>query len=250
MLLETYTSVVTFFLLYALLERYITLIVPYKHCAQPVFVSKYVSSIHAIVLCCLSVIYLTGYMGIETWSQLQVIPLGYCIYDLLLVHGEEQLRERVDKSIPLHHFIFIIFTTTVFPYYPTEVSMAYLAELSNPFLHVCYHMIHTPHKDLYPEVFKGCMIGVVLSFTLCRILNFTYLTIMCIYKGYIAWSLLSGTMLYINACWYNRLLNKTREYGLSYENMVDYVRRRRVDDEDDGGFQEWCNAMLENRVFG
>jgi hypothetical protein len=131
--------------------------------------------IHGSILSILSSFYLMGKLDIEVWKYLQCIPIGYCIYDTIINLGYPQLYSKTEKIIFFHHCLFLYTSYILFPHYPNQVSLAYLAETSNPFLHLCYHLLHTPHGKRYPSILYISAIGLVITFFIFRILTYSYL---------------------------------------------------------------------------
>ncbi len=200
-----------FYWIYLFLERKIC---AYGEHSHPIFISKYVSIIHAtlVVTCCLC--YFSGLFDIGVWQKLQCIPIGYCLYDTILGYSNTRLYLKRDRLIPFHHFIFIIFAYYVFPSYPQEVTIAYLAEISNPFLHICYHMINTSHHKDHPILFLVLSICLIITFFVFRVLNFAYLTCVAFRQGVLLNISGSVTLLILNVNWFWRLIKKARQHFL------------------------------------
>ena len=199
-----------YFMLYVVLQETILCILCYEPCRRPIFISKYVSVINSLIVGSLTSFYLLGVLDEWMWGRLQCIPIGYCIYDLILIYGVEELRKKVENLVTLHHLLFIMFAYFVFPYRTYDVSLAYLSELSNPFLYACYHMIKTPYGEKYPRVFLGCTIGLMITFTIFRVINFAYLLYKCVYYGYHLIEIIGAAIIFtMNLYWYKKLLQKS-----------------------------------------
>ncbi len=198
-----------FFVLYSIIDKYIYRITGFEQCRRPIFISKYVSIIHSIILGTLSCLYFAGVLNLELWGALQCIPIGYCIYDLLLIYGKPV---KVEGMVTIHHLLFILFAYFVFPHRTYDVSLAYISEFSNPFLYVSYHMYKTPHKDMYPNAFFGCTVGLLITFTIFRIFNFTYIVWRVITYNYGVLEISGAIIIWVmNLNWYFKLLKRFKE---------------------------------------
>lgn len=182
--------------------------------SSPVFVSRYVSIIHSVLLTGLSILYLTGVLPYEQWRVLQCIPIGYCLYDTFLVYGKTQLYLKVERITPFHHLIFGLSSLWLFEKYPLQSSYGYLAELSSPFLHISYHMLHTPHAKKYPGLFTFSNIALIVTFLIFRVGGFGYLLYWALFLEDVGMliTLAIGIMFVMNVNWFWRLLRKAEHF--------------------------------------
>eukprot|EP00697_Spironema_sp_BW2_P014511 gnl/Spiro4/4958_TR2470_c0_g1_i1.p1 gnl/Spiro4/4958_TR2470_c0_g1~~gnl/Spiro4/4958_TR2470_c0_g1_i1.p1 ORF type:complete len:249 (+),score=67.79 gnl/Spiro4/4958_TR2470_c0_g1_i1:31-747(+) len=183
--------------------------------AQPRFVSKIIASSHAILLSILAFFYLTGRLDYSLWNQLQIIPLGYCLYDFLLISCTD-LYYNVERFTLAHHVVFAFFSIVVFPSHAIEVSHAYLSEITNPFLHFCYFCLHS--KRTHTTAFRVAAVGLVVSFFFSRVVNFTYLCVLGVILGYGFPLYLCMFLTALNYWWFYKLLQKAKsQLGESVE---------------------------------
>jgi len=186
--------------------------------SSPVFVSRYVSIVHSVTISTLSVLYLTGVLPYEWWRVCQCIPVGYCIYDTILVYGKTQLYLKVERVTPIHHFIFAVSSLWLFERYPLEVTVGYLAELSNPFLHISYHLLHTPHMKQYPRLFVFSSVALIATFLVFRVGTFGYLLYRALFHEspglFVVLGI--GALFVMNVNWFWRLLRKAKYHLLPH----------------------------------
>jgi len=168
-----------FFGVYFFLQEYIHYIFPFPISKSPLLLSKYVSFLHGLFVAVCSTLFLLDFLSFELWNQLQYFIVGYCIYDTILSFGKTELYIRMPGCMPLHHVLLAMFSFFLFPYHPVEVSIGYLAEWTNPLMHACYHMLHTPHKK-YTTLLCVLKVCLIFTFFWLRVINFTYLLILAI----------------------------------------------------------------------
>lgn len=179
---------------------------------KPIFISKYVSAIHALILACIATLYLFGQIKDEMWILLQVIPVGYCIYDTLLMFGKSELYIRMSKLMVLHHILFICVAVYVAPYYPREIAIAYLAEWSNVFLHTVYIMVVTSYHERAEKIYDLLRWTTFVSFFVLRVCNFSYLTLLALSHGfwYTPFFVIGAIFTGMNIYWFVKIIKFAR----------------------------------------
>lgn len=197
----------TFLYLFTIVTRYIRLSGKFKpSTASAVIVSKIISIVHSVILVCLSVLYLAEYLPYDLWSTLQCIPVGYCAYDTLLYFGNSEMYLKGSKLTPLHHMLFAFFTVFYFETYPTFLTIGYLSEITNPFLHVCTIIILTDKKEEYLKVFYMSSLVVLGSFLIFRVGVFGYFVwYSAMYVGFLPF-VGAITIWGMNVYWFGKLL--------------------------------------------
>lgn len=198
---KIFASTLLFFGVYFFVQNHVHHVSPFHH--SPVLLSKIVSFIHGFGVATLSTLYLLNMISLMTWSNIQYLIIGYSIYDTILSFGNADIYCRMNRLMPLHHFLLAIFSGTIFTYYPNEVSIGYLSEWTNPLIHTCYYMLHTPLKShtFVLAIFKFLL---VLSFFSLRICNFTYLLWLSLGASYPIFIAILSLQL-INIYWFIRL---------------------------------------------
>jgi hypothetical protein len=178
--------------------------------ASSVIVSKIVSSIHSVILVSLSCFYLLEWMDLDVWKNLQCIPVGYCIYDTLLYFGDSEMYLKGNRLTPLHHALFAFFTVFYFDEYPVFLTIGYLSEITNPFLHISTIIILTDKKEEYLKVFYMSSLVVLGSFLIFRVGVFGYFVwYSAMYVGFLPF-LAASVIWGMNVYWFGKLVRIAR----------------------------------------
>ena len=177
--------------------------------SSPAFVSRYVSVIHTFVLVGLTCAYFLEYLSDELWTYLQIIPFGYCIYDLQLIIAKRHDAGMFNVTTFVHHIIFMLCIIFAFPKFPLHVSLAYLSEVSNPFLYTCY-FLHKTNK-INTTLFRISAYLLVITFFAFRVVLFTILLFLSFYiTDQISVRIFTGILTAINWYWFSRLMTKLK----------------------------------------
>ena len=139
------------------------------------FVSRYISTIHAISLSCINLAYITGIASPDLWLFLQCIPVGYCMYSTVLIYGKTDLYIRTELMAVLYYIVSGMGVYFLCNRYPRELSMGYLSEISTPFMSTWHIMIHTRLHATYNKLFSRVAIGLFTTFLVFRMCIFAYL---------------------------------------------------------------------------
>jgi len=201
---KTVSGVCFFFGFYFFLEQHISYIFPFPASKTPSLLTRYVSFLHGLFVSICTTLYLLDILSFYWWDQFQYIIISYCIYDTLMMFGNVELYKKMDRFMPLHHLLLACFAGFFFPYYPYEVSIGYLAEWSNPIIHACYHMIHTPHQE-HTNILFLLKICLMFSFFFFRICNFTYLLWLAVSNLHFSGGICTSVLVGMNIWWFIKL---------------------------------------------
>lgn len=175
---------------------------------HPAIISRYISSIHAIATSIIGIKYLLWGMELETWYTMQMIPLSYCVYDLIIYFGEPKLRTKDNRWVPLHHFLFGMLVWLGMERYPIELAVGYLMEISTPLLNMAYTMLKTKSAEKYPELFNFFAIGTIVTFGIFRVLGCFVLCVVTTRNREYVLLPLVVTLWVMNINWFLKLLQK------------------------------------------
>jgi len=220
-------SVASWFIVYGLFERFVRYVVISKKrllmpdvmkdvwfhptALKASILSRYVASFHAGLTALVAMCYLLGFLPYDTWCNLQVIPIGYCVYDTLMYFGKYDIYRTGDSAMPIHHFVFAVFAFFVTPSYPWEVAVSYLAETSTPWLHLSYTMIHNKSKDTHPLLFRVAVYTTLTLFLTFRVVGLGYMWYTAIHNREIVLWIMLSFMWGINTLWFFKLTNKANQ---------------------------------------
>lgn len=142
-----------------------------------ILVSRYISTIHAILITTLSLLYLNGVINTETniFQCLgSAIPIGYLIHDTQLIYWVPALN---DKYMIFHHLCFIGLMYVAPVNFPIHTARGLLSELSVPFLNLGWIMIKSNLDKKYRYLFNCNAIIVLILFLIFRVYTFVSFTI-------------------------------------------------------------------------
>lgn len=182
-----------------------------KMLSSPAFVSRYVSIIHALVMYSLSSLYLFELISYEMFLILQSIPVGYCIYDLLVIFAHPRLYNSTDYATFIHHVVFMYSANFLFEEYPREVSLAYLSEFTNLPLYVCYFLLKLNLAGEYPNLFLWSGLTLIPTFAFYRIGIFGYLWYISFSYGVVE-SIVMSLLFGMNVVWFGKIVTKFLTY--------------------------------------
>jgi hypothetical protein len=176
-----------------------------RYRTNPLLLSRYVSTVHSIILSALSIVYLCGGLSIYTWHKLQAIPIGYLLYDLGLVTFNPKIPK--DLATYFHHFTFLAFSTLFFPKQPNAVTTGYLSEVAVPFMNSYFHW-----RTTNPQLARSCGAMMLILWPFCRIINFSLGTYVIYSRFDSKVGVVGGTILSVlNIYWFWKALNKLKK---------------------------------------
>ena len=86
-------------------------------------------SIYVVTCVCISImslLYLVGYMPFGLWKVFQILPIGYCLFDTLIIYGQARLYLTSTFSTILSNILLASASYFLFPSYPMLTSASYL----------------------------------------------------------------------------------------------------------------------------
>ena len=180
---------------------------PYR---TPSYLSRAVSAVNAVSLVLGALLYLGGWLpeAAAAWL-LQAAPIGYCVYDFLLMCAEPEIFDPVMLG---HHAVFAYFPAYVFAGYPAEVALGYLSECSIPPLYLCWHLHRSGRTR--ETLYRYSAVALAVSFFCCRVCLFSWLAVRAFaYEGQYAAGVAVAGLAALSAYWFTRLLAKASAAG-------------------------------------
>jgi hypothetical protein len=178
----------------------------------PAYLSRAVSAVNSVVLVLGALLYLTGLLSeaAAAWL-LQAAPIGYCVYDFLLMCSEAEIFDPVMLG---HHAAFAYFPACVYTGYPAEVALGYLSESSVIPLYLCWHLHRTGQTKR--ALYRYAAAALAVSFFCCRVCIFSWLSVRAFaYEGQYAAGAAVAGLAALNTYWFTRLLAKALAAGSS-----------------------------------
>jgi hypothetical protein len=176
----------------------------------PAYLSRAVSAVNAAGLVLGALLYLAGLLpeAAAAWL-LQAGPIGYRVYDFLLMCAEPEIFDPVMLG---HHAVFAYFPAYVFAGYPAEVALGYLSECSVFPLYLCWHLHRTGQTE--GALYRYAAAAVAVSFFYCRVCVLSWLSVRAFaYEGQYAAGVAVAGLAALNTYWFTRLLAKAPTAG-------------------------------------
>lgn len=138
---------------------------PRDNFCTPAFLSRYISSAHAVAL-----VALAAAPRAPWWPAAAcAIPLGYLAHDALLLLAEPSLWDPVMLG---HHLAFAALVAVGPESYPNYTAWGFLAETAVPFLNLGWAMVKTGADKSHPRAFRAVSAAVLLTFFVFRVCTF------------------------------------------------------------------------------
>lgn len=170
----------------------------------PGFGSRFVSSMHCIIVVIMACLFMAGTISDDSWLWARHITAGYLIHDLDLMWEQPSIRTPADIC---HHLAFLACLTSAH-IDPQLYARGMLSEVSLPFLYTSWCFIKLNRVKVYPRIFWiTSIIGAILFFVF-RVLNFTQL-MWYVWHEHSNVVITAGTMLTVlNYVWFYKLVQK------------------------------------------
>lgn len=174
-------------------------------------VGKIVSVAHTFLTVPIATAYLLNMATLETWLLTQQITMGYLIYDgMYLLLFARMFNKPDDTAMLVHHLSFYLGINLLPVDYQRLVAMAYLAEISNPFLYLSWYLYKSGYHVSRPRLFKYVAVLLILSFFVFRICNFSNLVFAVAKASYMG-AILGSALWTLNVVWFYKLVKKFKE---------------------------------------
>lgn len=172
---------------------------------------KIVSVCHTMLTVPVAVGYLWGIISLETWLQAQQITMGYLIYDAMyLLIFARMFNKSNDVPMLIHHISFYLGINLLPLSYQRPIALAYLAEISNPFLYWSWYMYKSGIHLVYPRFFKATALSLIATFFVFRICNFSNLVFEVAHTSWVG-AILGSALWTLNMVWFYKLVKKFKE---------------------------------------
>lgn len=173
--------------------------------------SRIVSVVHTFVVVPVAIGYLLGGAPVDTWYRAQHLTMGYLIYDATYLTGTSlSYALPLEKMMLAHHVSFFLGLILLPTQYQSYVAMAYLAELTNPFLYAGWFMYKTGLDRKEPKLFAANAVILLVIFFIFRVLNFTVLLYIVVDKSWIC-TVLCAMLWVAQLKWFWKLFQKFLE---------------------------------------
>lgn len=169
--------------------------------------ARIASIFHVLVTVPEAILYLLGYVSIDTWVGSQKWTMAYLLVDALYLTAGHVVQEEIDYGMLLHHAVFYIGINTLPTTYEWYIALAYLAELSNPFLYAAWYMHKTGLNKKRPITFACLTLCLLVVFAICRVVNFSWL-LWYISKHDTVGMILCIPLWAMNVWWFYKLLKR------------------------------------------
>lgn len=170
--------------------------------------ARITSVLHMLLAVPVAGLYACNFLGLEVWLKTQQLTMGYLIYDAIYLCSFAAMYGRpLETTMLFHHLSFYLGITVMPPAYEWYIAMAYLAEISNPFLYLSWYMYKTGLHHTFPRLFKYTAILLLGTFFVFRVVNFSYLLWTVVKMSYIG-AVLTAVLWTMNVAWFYKLAYK------------------------------------------
>ena len=165
--------------------------------------TRIISSIHAILCCLYSSLYLINSIDYNIWANHIPMSSGFALFDAYIITKHYNIFKKGYLPTFLHHILLTIGPLVIIPSNSYIISQSYLFELTVPILD--YNWLLYNKKKQNTTLFKvNCCIS-LFTFFIFRILNNLYLTYKIKNTNYIV-KLFSLIFLSLNLNWFYGLV--------------------------------------------